>query len=439
MSLTPIQVEGLCEHPLYRGEWDGMPRSLEGRPVVVGVLAGSGGGRSLLLSAHVDTVSAGDAREWKESTPFSGEIQNGRLYGRGAWDTKWGIAVGWFAARCARELGLPRRGDLIIESVSDEEFGGSHGVLAARLRGYQADVAINAEPTSMVTTPAHRGGTAWKIIVRGEQGRGFSGKRLANPVNKLARIIEAIHAYDQQRAPVDHPPRFYESDPYLPTYIQQVSGGGSTFAESIGAPAECYLSLWTEEHPGTSEEEHTRRLTGFINAYLAQDSEFDGVFPEYRQQFRFVHGSQMDPGHPIFAGLEKGFHSCGVPFRMEGAKFACDTYVFNQFSPTPALTLGPRGANAHAADEYVLVQDVDGPGPYLRAIDRGLVRVIMGFKNGTCAVFETHYYMSTSDPTSSLNSIICSLAKRARFSRSTSGAMVWGEVTDSAATSVPSS
>ena len=54
-------------------------------------------------------------------------------------------------------------GDLIIESVPDEEFGGSHGTLAARLRGYNADAAINAEPTGMLIAPAHRGGTAWKI------------------------------------------------------------------------------------------------------------------------------------------------------------------------------------------------------------------------------------------------------------------------------------
>lgn len=354
----PISVPGLREHPLYRGEWDGMPRSLENRPVVVGVMPGSGGGRSLLLSAHVDTVGAGDPREWKESTPFSGVIQDGRLYGRGAWDTKWGIAVGLYAARCVRECAISLRGDVILESVSDEEFGGSHGTLASRLRGYNADAAINAEPTSMVTAPAHRGGTAWKIVVRGEQGRGFSGQVLANPVEKLVRVIQALREYDQQRAPMDHPPRFYEKDPSLPTYIQQINGGGSTLAESIGAPPECSISIWTEEHPGTGEEAHTRAMIGFINDFLARDPGFDGVFPEYRQQFRFVHGSQMDPAHPIFAALEQGFHSSGLPYQVEGAKFACDTYVFNLFSPTPALTLGPRGGNAHAADEYVSVQDV---------------------------------------------------------------------------------
>lgn len=354
----PLDAPGLREHPAFCGAWDGAPRSLEGRPVVVGVFEGTGGGRSLLLSAHVDTVTAGEASEWKQSAPFSGEIKDGRLYGRGAWDTKWGIAAGLFAARCARECFGRARGDVIIESVPDEEFGGSHGTLAARLRGYNADAAINAEPTGMVAAPAHRGGTGWKIIVRGDAGRGFGGQRLSNPVDKLARIIQILREYDDTRAPLHNPPRFYESDPFLPTYIQQISGGGCSFGESIGAPGECSISLWTEEHPGTSEETHRRSFIGFINDRLAGDPGFDGVFPEYRQQFRFVHGSQMDPAHPIFGALADSFATSGLDFVMDGAKFACDTYIFNLFSPTPALTLGPRGANAHAADEYVLVQDV---------------------------------------------------------------------------------
>ena len=66
----------------------------------------------------------------------------------------------------------------------------------------------------------------------------------------------------------------------------------------------------------------------------------------------------MDPLHPFFGVLERAYQAIGQEYRMAGALFACDTYVFNQHSPTPALTLGPRGGNAHAADEFVLVEDV---------------------------------------------------------------------------------
>jgi acetylornithine deacetylase len=366
---SPIDVPGLREHPAYHGEWDGVPRSLEGRPVVVGVFRGTGGGRSILFSAHVDTVPGGDPKNWKEAGPFSGMIKDGNLFGRGSWDTKWGIAAGLYAARCARACASGLRGDILLESVTDEEFGGSHGTLASRLRGYNSDIAINAEPTNMITAPVHRGGTAWKLTLKGDPGRGFAGQKITNPVLKLARVIEAVQAYDRARSPFSNPPRFYESDPGLPTYIQQVTGGGTTLAESIGSPAECTLSLWTEEHPGMDEETHRRNFISFINAYLDRDAEFDGVYPEYLQQFRFIPGSEIDPAHPFFESLERSFRSAGIAYRVGGAMFACDTYVFNLYSPTPALTLGPRGGNAHAADEFVLVEDViDLTRVYARAI-----------------------------------------------------------------------
>ena len=93
------------------------------------------------------------------------------------------------------------------------------------------------------------------------------------------------------------------------------------------------------------------------------------LYPEYLQQFRFIPGSEIDPAHPFFDSLERSFQSAGLAFRMDGAMFACDTYVFNLHSPTPALTLGPRGGNAHAADEFVLVEDViDLTRVYARAI-----------------------------------------------------------------------
>jgi len=354
---TPDQVPGLREHPLFCGTWDGLPRTFENRPDVVGVFKGSGGGRSILLSAHVDTVSR-NPLPWKEAEPFSGLVKDGRLYGRGSWDTKWGIAVGLYAVKCLRALGMPLCGDVLLESVVDEEYGGSHGVLAARLRGYNADIAINSEPTHMLVAPYHRGGGQWRITVRGQAGMAFAGERLANPVYKLARVIEAVRAFDAGRNAHIQPPRFYESNPTLPAYTRQIGGGGVTFADASGIPPECYLIVWVEEYPGTDEATHTQNLIGFINTYLARDPDFDGQYPEFRPCFRYLPGSGMDPAHPFFGVLERAYQATGQECRMAGGLFACDTYVFNLHSPTPAFTLGPRGGNAHAADEFVLVEDV---------------------------------------------------------------------------------
>ncbi len=354
---TPDDVPGLREHPMFFGTWDGIPRTFQDRPDVVGVFPGAGGGRSILFSTHIDTVSRKPC-SWLESTPFGGEIKAGRLYGRGSWDTKWGAAVSLYAVRCLHELGVRLRGDIILESVVDEEYGGGHGVLASRLRGYNADIAINSEPTSMIVAPAHRGGGEWRITLRGQAGFAFSGETLINPVYQLARVIEAVRAFEVSRNTHPKPPPFYEADPNLPAYTLQVGGGGNSYADVAGIPNECYLIAWVEEYPGTTQEEHTRRFTGFVTDFFSQDPAFQGLLPEYRQTVRYIPGSSIDPSHPFFSVLEKGFQTSGLEYRLGGAPLACDTFVFNLHSPTPALTLGPRGGNAHGADEYVLVEDI---------------------------------------------------------------------------------
>src|SRR6185436_3240062 len=90
---------------------------------------------------------------------------------------------------------------------------------------------------------------------------------------------------------------------------------------------------------------------------LARDPGFDGIYPDYQPTIRYLPGSVMDQ-HPFFDVLEQAYRNSGQDYQVGGAPFACDTFIFNLHSPTPALTLGPRGGNAHAADEFVLIEDV---------------------------------------------------------------------------------
>lgn len=352
-------VSGLRTHPLFFDTWDGEKRPLRGRPDVVGTWHGRGGGRSLLISCHVDTVSA-DPEEWTSGPPFSARVRDGRLYGRGSWDTKWGIAAGLCAARCLRELGLELRGDLILESVTDEEFGGSHGALASRLRGHNAEVAINCEPTSMIVGVAHRGGGEWRVTVRGdERGLAFGEERETSAVLKLAATIRAIIDWneDRNRSRVDASSEF--ADLELPAVIMQVTGGGSSYGEVTGAPAACDLLVWVEEEPGVDAAQHRSSFVDGVNARLSSDPVFaDGRLPEYRPTIRYLPGSRADLPLAFSEALTEAFSSVGSDPVLGGVPLAADTYVFNLYADTPAITLGPRGGNAHAADEYVEIDDV---------------------------------------------------------------------------------
>ncbi len=144
------EVSGLATHPLY---FPG--RNYTDRPNLGARRKGSGGGRSLLLSGHIDTVPRG-TQDWTRD-PFGGEVDGNRIFGRGSNDMKAGVAINLFVMECVTELALPLSGDLLFETVVDEEFGGSNGTLAGRLRGYNADAAILAEPSSLRICPAQRG------------------------------------------------------------------------------------------------------------------------------------------------------------------------------------------------------------------------------------------------------------------------------------------
>jgi acetylornithine deacetylase len=122
-----------------------------GRVNAVGVLKGSGGGRSLLLNAHMDTVGVEDM----SIDPFGGELREGRVYGRGAQDMKGSLAAMIAAAKAIVDAGIRLRGDLLITGVADEEHS-SIGT-EALVKEFKADSAIVTEPTDMHICRAHRG------------------------------------------------------------------------------------------------------------------------------------------------------------------------------------------------------------------------------------------------------------------------------------------
>jgi len=282
----------------------------------------------------VDTVVAGD-QPWQVAGPFSGAIIAGKLYGRGAYDTKAALASYIYAVRCLTALGIRLRGDVSIESTCDEEWGGSHGVLAARLRGHTADVAINTEPTALVVCPEHRA------------------------IGTLARTVLALEEFERERNAHTPTPALYRDNPGLPVYMDQVRSGGTTYFEAMGPPAEVALHVWAETYAGTTAEGFDRELMGAITRRLEVDPTFHGAMPELRPTIRYLPGSAMALDHPIFGALEEAYRTLpGRDYVVRGAPLACDAYIFNLYSSTPALVLGPGGGNAHAADEYVLVEDL---------------------------------------------------------------------------------
>jgi acetylornithine deacetylase len=354
----PDKVEGLTTHPEY---WPG--RDYTDRPNVVGVMTsqpgerpGSNGGRSLLFTGHVDVVPArGEGQfDW-----WAGTIAEGKLYGRGSNDMKGGIAAYLMAARCVRELNLELKGNLIVETVVDEEFGGANGTLACRLRGYNADLAINPEPNNLLVSSAHRGGQQFRLYVTAEGvGMGFGETELRDPVTALGHILAALDQYNAERNARPKPAGF-ENDvfPVMPFVLR----AGEIFPWGTGEaiPEEAWVEFWIEIPPGVTKAELRSDLEEMIRKATQSTPALQRVTTRWEERTRFLAGSSMPEDNPAFKILSENLASItGQSSTHAAAPFACDGFIFNLHSPTPVAILGPRGANAHAPDEWVEVEDL---------------------------------------------------------------------------------
>jgi acetylornithine deacetylase len=341
-------VPGLLDHPQY---WPRRPGT--GRPNVIGIRRGAGGGRSLLFSSHIDTVPVG-VDPWSKA-PWGGEISDGRLWGLGAYDMKGGLIASIMALKALKDMGVRLKGDLMVESVIDEEYGGCNGTLAARLK-YNADLAVVPEPTNLIVCPAHQGGLMLRVIFHGKPGWTFSPEKPIDPVNAIARFITLLNEWVAERG--WQPPAIYQNNPALSAMINQLKAGDVAhpfFADRI--PSSAWLTAWISVYPGMTQEQ----VMGELQTYYRHAQQQDPVLAEFQPEWepiRFLSGSQIPADHPgvqAFAAVATQVR--GQTATVQGAPFACDGHMFNLHSPTPLLLLGPNGGGPHSPDEFVYTND----------------------------------------------------------------------------------
>jgi acetylornithine deacetylase len=344
------EVPSLTEHPAYM---DG--RNYEGRPNVLGAFRGSGGGKSLIFSSHADTVFEG-TETWTHP-PFEGVITDGKLYGRGAYDMKGGLAASMMAVKCIRELGLPIAGDIYVESVIDEEHGGANGTLAGRLRGPAADMAIIPEPTNLALYTAHLGGGIWKATFEGRSGISFAGEVLISALDASISFANLLKEFDAYRRYTIKAPAPWEESRTPEVSVMKILSGDTHREIMEKLPATGEVQFWIDSFPGLTGEEVLESFMKFYEANVYKYPDLQKCPPKITPLIRFLSGSKMDESGDGAAFLrtvqEAGELMTGSSSAPVGAPFACDGFMFNLYSPTPALVLGPAGGNAHAADEHL--------------------------------------------------------------------------------------
>jgi acetylornithine deacetylase len=179
------------------------PRDYQDRPDVVGEFRfGRGGPRSVLLNCHMDTVGT----EGFEGDPYSGDVREGCIWGRGSTDAKGNLAVGLLAVRALQEAGVDLHGRIVLESVVDEECNGSGGgTLGCRLAGVVADAAIVLDGAGCHTVTGCNGVlTAW-VQVRGRGGHAALPGQAVNAIDKAIDVKRAIDGFAEARRRLDPP------------------------------------------------------------------------------------------------------------------------------------------------------------------------------------------------------------------------------------------
>lgn len=352
----PTDVPELATHPAL---WEG--RDYTNRPNVVGTLKGenAGAGKSLLFSSHVDVVAPSRGGRFDSFTPVR---EDGKLYGRGSNDMKGGLAATIMAVKCLQELGVRLNGDVIVESVVDEEQGGSNGTLAARLRGHNADACIVPEPNAMMVSPAHKGGRIWDITLKGSPGMPFGSDTLINPIFGMSRLVTALEDWADIRNRVTATPPLFQAAPGLPVLVTKVIAGEFEPGAGDAVPASAMMEIWVEEYPGTSEAEHYARLIDYLQTIAKQHPSIAKCEMTITPITRFLPGSEIPESgakHEIVQTVSRAFaETMGQPAEIRGAPFACDVFVFNQIANIPCVILGPHGGNAHSYDEWVIMDDL---------------------------------------------------------------------------------
>ena len=338
--------------PAWPGEE--VPRS--SLSVVIGRV-GRPGGRRLVLSGHIDVVPAGDPATWARH-PFSGEVVDGELHGRGACDMKGGVASILGAVRALGDAGVLERldGELLVALVPSEEDGGQ-GTLAAIRAGATGDMAIIAEPTNLELVVAHAGAITFELTVPGRAAHASRRLEGVSALANLQTLVAALEADEARRNAAETEPLMTALGMPYPSMVGKVAGGewASTVMDRVVA----------EGRYGVRLGQTTEEAEGELRACVAAACEADEFLREHPAAVAITGArfgsARVAADHPLPEGLATVAAAVtGARPPRIGVPYGCDMRLFVNVGDTPCVVYGPGDVRlAHGADERVPLAQVE--------------------------------------------------------------------------------
>ncbi|CAA9521821.1 MAG: Acetylornithine deacetylase [uncultured Solirubrobacteraceae bacterium] len=319
-----------------------------GRPSVLARARGTGGGGTLLLCAHLDTVNVEGMAD-----PHVPRVDGDRLYGRGAYDMKAGLAGALIAAREAARAGLA--GDVVVAAVADEEHA-SLGVQEA-LRAVEADAAIVTEPTELELAVAHKGFVWSEVRVEGRSAHGSRPHLGRDAIVKMGAVLTGLGALDEALAAQEHPLLGRGS-----VHASVIEGG----VEMSSYPARCVVGLERRTLPGETGEDVERELAALLDRCRAADPAFAAEQRTLlvREPFEVARDAQL-----VAVVREAAAGVMRQPPRVGGVSYWADS-AYIAAAGIPTVLFGPGGEGAHAVEEWVSLSDTEVVARTLAAVAR---------------------------------------------------------------------
>ncbi len=325
-----------------------------GRPQLLARFPGSGDGGTLLLNGHVDVVDVEPRDAW-EHDPFAAVVADGLVHGRGSCDMKGGVASMVFAAETLARLDVPLAGDLLVNTVTEEESSGAGGLVTART--VEADAAIVTEPTKLDLLVACRGSLLPTLVVEGRAGHaGFPPRHpheggAVNAIEKAAFLLDAIRRLRDEWSLRPRHPYLSPAD-CVPTMI----AGGEWI---VSYPASCRVECHVEYLPDRSEQSVMDEFVDWIMRAAAADPWLAEHPPRIEWNVGGVPPAEIGEEEPVVQTTLAAARDLGLPSRIGGFDNWHDGATLIVEGGIPALIFGPGDVRlAHTASEHVPIADL---------------------------------------------------------------------------------
>lgn len=344
-----IDVPALAGHPAYSAEF--------ARERAVGVVGhrGAGAGPTLLVDAHVDVVPPGDPGDWT-SPAFTPAVRDGRLFGRGACDTKGGLAAAIHAAEAIRDAGVELAGTLSIAPVVGEEDGGC-GTLALLEHGVSADGCVVVEPTRLAVAPASAGALSWRIRIRGRAAHGCLREEGVSAIDAFWPVHRAVAELERRRN--DRP----DGDGLFAWLDRPFAICGGRINGGDWPSSEADWLVW-EGRYGVAPGEDLAVARAEFEAAVAAAARDDAWLADHPPAVEWW-GGQFLPGTTdvddavVTATRSAAADVLGEPPGLRGMPYGCDLGLTVNVGSVPTVVFGPGDIrDAHRPDESVAVDDL---------------------------------------------------------------------------------